>query len=53
MQSEKQLKYAPTFDGRAVLYPNDLVLLDYLSWRQADCTCLLVAFYTLSYFRSY
>lgn len=27
----------PTFDGRTVLYPNQHILRDYLSWRQADC----------------
>ena len=31
----------PTFDGRVVLYPNDAVLRDYMSWRQVDCTRLL------------
>lgn len=30
------LKYAPSFDARAVLYPSDQNLKDYLSWRQAD-----------------
>jgi len=34
---EKDLKYPPAFDGRAVLYPTDKNLRDYLSWRQADC----------------
>ncbi|XP_053688639.1 probable tRNA(His) guanylyltransferase [Sabethes cyaneus] len=29
-------KYPPTFDARAVLYPTDQNLRDYLSWRQAD-----------------
>nr|CAG4641924.1 EOG090X0AR4 [Eurycercus lamellatus] len=29
--------YPPVFDGRAVLYPSDQNLRDYLSWRQADC----------------
>ena len=27
----------PSFDGRAVQYPTDQNLRDYLSWRQADC----------------
>ncbi|MCJ1245984.1 tRNA-His guanylyltransferase [Trapelia coarctata] len=27
----------PTFDGRAVLYPSDKLLRDYMSWRQVDC----------------
>ena len=31
------LKYAPSFDGRVVLYPTEEILRDYLSWRQADC----------------
>lgn len=30
----------PTFDGRAIVYPNKDVLRDYLSWRQVDCLCL-------------
>eukprot|EP00249_Psilotum_nudum_P014492 c24852_g1_i1 orf=793-1443(+) len=33
----RELQYAPSFDGRAVCYPTDLVLRDYLSWRQVDC----------------
>lgn len=33
---ETPLQYAPLFDGRAVLYPTDQSLRDYLSWRQAD-----------------
>lgn len=32
----KKLEYAPSFDGRIVLYPTDQNLRDYLSWRQAD-----------------
>ncbi|XP_033102801.1 probable tRNA(His) guanylyltransferase [Anneissia japonica] len=31
------LKYPPAFDARAVLYPSNQNLRDYLSWRQADC----------------
>lgn len=31
------LKYPPSFDGRAVLYPNERTLTDYLRWRQVDC----------------
>ena len=27
----------PSFDGRAILYPNANVLKDYMSWRQVDC----------------
>ncbi|KAI5949590.1 THG1 [Candida jiufengensis] len=27
----------PTFDGRAVIYPNFETLRDYFSWRQVDC----------------
>ncbi|KAI8809783.1 tRNAHis guanylyltransferase-domain-containing protein [Cladochytrium replicatum] len=34
---EVPMKYAPTFDGRAVMYPTDQILKDYLNWRQADC----------------
>ncbi|KAG1445381.1 hypothetical protein G6F56_009935 [Rhizopus delemar] len=34
---EDKLQYAPCFDSRTVCYPNDSVLRDYLSWRQADC----------------
>lgn len=30
------LAATPMFDGRAVLYPADATLRDYLSWRQAD-----------------
>ncbi|XP_071792622.1 probable tRNA(His) guanylyltransferase [Asterias amurensis] len=34
---DQQLLYPPAFDGRIVLYPSNLNLRDYLSWRQADC----------------
>ncbi|KAH7390747.1 tRNAHis guanylyltransferase-domain-containing protein [Phaeosphaeria sp. MPI-PUGE-AT-0046c] len=27
----------PSFDGRAVCYPSDFNLRDYMSWRQVDC----------------
>ncbi|KAJ5361781.1 hypothetical protein N7541_002625 [Penicillium brevicompactum] len=27
----------PSFDGRAVIYPNAQILRDYMSWRQVDC----------------
>eukprot|EP00899_Mesostigma_viride_P021903 jgi/Mesvir1/29714/Mv00947-RA.1 len=30
------LQYCPAFDARAVCYPNDATLRDYLSWRQVD-----------------
>uniref|UniRef100_A0AAG5DXE3 Probable tRNA(His) guanylyltransferase n=1 Tax=Anopheles atroparvus TaxID=41427 RepID=A0AAG5DXE3_ANOAO len=30
------IRYPPSFDARAVLYPTDDNLRDYLSWRQAD-----------------
>lgn len=30
------LQATPLFDGRAVCYPTDAALRDYLSWRQAD-----------------
>lgn len=36
---QDKLQYAPCFDSRTVCYPNDKVLRDYLSWRQADCKC--------------
>ncbi|KAL8622649.1 hypothetical protein ACOMHN_009283 [Nucella lapillus] len=35
--STQQLLSPPAFDARVVLYPSDLNLRDYLSWRQADC----------------
>ena len=31
-----KLQSTPLFDGRAVCYPTDQALRDYLSWRQAD-----------------
>ncbi|GFZ12924.1 tRNAHis guanylyltransferase [Actinidia rufa] len=34
---EKELKYPPCFDGRAVCYPSTEILRDYLAWRQVDC----------------
>jgi tRNA(His) guanylyltransferase len=30
------LQRTPLFDGRAVLYPSDQAMRDYLSWRQVD-----------------
>ncbi|KAL9234100.1 hypothetical protein vseg_009007 [Gypsophila vaccaria] len=33
----KELRYTPSFDGRAVCYPSSKILRDYLSWRQVDC----------------
>ncbi len=36
-REEQILLSIPSFDGRAVLYPTDQILRDYLSWRQADC----------------
>lgn len=36
------LQYAPSFDGRIVLYPTTENLRDYLSWRQVDCECSAV-----------
>jgi hypothetical protein len=30
----------PSFDGRAVCYPDDRNLRDYMSWRQVDCKSL-------------
>jgi tRNA(His) guanylyltransferase len=32
------LKYPPSFDGRAVLYPDIKNVRDYFAWRQTDCT---------------
>ena len=43
------IKSLPIFDGRAVCYPSETILKDYLAWRQADthinnqvgcCTCI-------------
>jgi tRNA(His) guanylyltransferase len=31
------MKYPPSFDGRAVLYPDIQNVRDYFAWRQADC----------------
>ena len=31
------MKYPPSFDGRAVLYPDAKNVRDYFAWRQADC----------------
>ncbi|KAI0044291.1 tRNAHis guanylyltransferase [Auriscalpium vulgare] len=33
---ETRLKYAPSFDGRIVLYPSAKEVKDYFAWRQAD-----------------
>ncbi|TPX69242.1 hypothetical protein SpCBS45565_g02572 [Spizellomyces sp. 'palustris'] len=35
--ADLELKYPPSFDARAVCYPTDQNLRDYMSWRQADC----------------
>lgn len=35
--ANEELQYAPSFDGRIILYPTDQNLRDYLNWRQADC----------------
>jgi tRNA(His) guanylyltransferase len=40
MPATRPLQYPPSFDGRAVLYPTQPILRDYLSWRQADCKIL-------------
>ncbi|CAI7567392.1 unnamed protein product [Penicillium manginii] len=32
-----QPPYLPSFDGRAVIYPSNGILRDYMSWRQVDC----------------
>lgn len=34
---QKELRYSPSFDGRAVCYPSVEILRDYLTWRQVDC----------------
>ena len=34
---DTKLLYPPSFDGRMVLYPNEKLIRDYLSWRQVDC----------------
>ncbi|KAJ0531157.1 putative tRNA(His) guanylyltransferase [Helianthus annuus] len=34
---EKELKYPPNFDGRAVCYPSYEIIRDYFAWRQVDC----------------
>ena len=34
---DSDLKSTPSFDGRAILYPNEKTLRDYISWRQVDC----------------
>ncbi|GAB1212375.1 hypothetical protein ATERTT37_001513 [Aspergillus terreus] len=32
-----QPPHLPSFDGRAVVYPNTRIFRDYMSWRQVDC----------------
>ena len=34
--AETPLQLTPSFDGRAVCYPTDALLRDYLAWRQVD-----------------
>ncbi|KAA8530954.1 hypothetical protein F0562_005679 [Nyssa sinensis] len=34
---QRELRYPPYFDGRAVCYPSSEILQDYLAWRQVDC----------------
>ena len=36
MGAERDLLASPVFDGRAVLYPSETAVRDYLSWRQVD-----------------
>jgi hypothetical protein len=44
MQGEHMaLKYAPQFDARVVAYPTLRNIRDYLSWRQADCSCSVLS----------
>ena len=33
---DRPLQWTPMFDGRAICYPTDAILRDYLAWRQAD-----------------
>lgn len=33
---DAELQHTPIFDGRAICYPTDAILRDYLAWRQAD-----------------
>lgn len=33
---DTELQRTPIFDGRAICYPTDTILRDYLAWRQAD-----------------
>jgi tRNA(His) guanylyltransferase len=35
--TDTALRLLPSFDGRAVCYPTEQALWDYLSWRQVDC----------------
>lgn len=37
MDTPLDISHMPTFDSRAVVYPTEKILRDYLSWRQADC----------------
>lgn len=30
------LQYAPSFDGRLIMYPGEKETKDYFAWRQAD-----------------
>ncbi|GMH09297.1 hypothetical protein Nepgr_011138 [Nepenthes gracilis] len=34
---QKELKYAPSYDGRVVCFPSSEIVQDYLAWRQVDC----------------
>ena len=36
MGSDRPMLASPVFDGRAVLYPTETVVRDYLAWRQVD-----------------
>lgn len=42
-----QPRYLPSFDGRAVIYPNTQILRDYMSWRQVDCKYYPQPFFSL------
>lgn len=36
-ETDVKMQYVPSFDGRIVVYPNEIVVRDYFSWRQVDC----------------
>uniref|UniRef100_A0A8C9HH93 tRNA(His) guanylyltransferase n=1 Tax=Piliocolobus tephrosceles TaxID=591936 RepID=A0A8C9HH93_9PRIM len=34
---DQELLYPPNFDARLIIYPSEKEVIDYFSWRQADC----------------